>query len=91
MRDTIIMNSLLTEILEKIIKFASKGKYISEIGRKYLLKEYVLVSRKWAVIANPLFWKEVNLYHKYNKREFSFYRHITKPEYTCGKYSLPSI
>jgi hypothetical protein len=55
MQDTITMNSLPTEILEKIIKSTSEGEYISEIGRKYLLKEYVLVSRKWAVIANPLF------------------------------------
>jgi hypothetical protein len=80
------MNSLPTEILEKIIKSASKGKYISEIERKYLLKEYILVSKKWAIIANPLFWKKVNLYYKYNKKEFSFYRHITRPGYTCGKY-----
>jgi hypothetical protein len=70
MRNTTTMNSLPTEILKKIIKSASEGEYISEIGKKYLLKEYVLVNRKWAIIANPLLWKEVNLYHKYNKREF---------------------
>jgi hypothetical protein len=86
MQNITTINSLPTEILEKIIKSASEGEYISKIGRKYLLKEYVLVSKKWAVIANPLLWKEVNLYHKYNKREFSFYRHITRPEYICKKY-----
>jgi hypothetical protein len=74
------MNSLPTEILEKIIKSAS------ESWKKYYLREYALVSRRWAVIANSLLWREVNLYSYRNKKEFSFYRHITTPGYDCGKY-----
>jgi hypothetical protein len=74
------MNSLPTEILEKIIKSASKS------WKKYYLKEYALVSRRWAVIANLLLWKEVSLYSYRNKKEFSFYRHITTPGYVYGKY-----
>jgi hypothetical protein len=74
------MNSLPTEILEKIIKSAS------ESWKKYYFREYALVSRRWAIIANSLLWREVSLYSYRNKKEFSFYRHITTPDYVCGKY-----
>jgi hypothetical protein len=80
MQDTTTMNSLPTEILEKIIKSISKS------WKKYYLREYALVSRRWAVIANLLLWREVSLYSYCNKKEFSFYRHITTPSYVCGKY-----
>jgi hypothetical protein len=87
MRDTITMNSLPTEILERIIKSTSEdGNYWGESWRKYYLRECALVSRRWAVIANSLLWKEVSLYSYRNKKEFSFYRHITTPGYVCGKY-----
>lgn len=72
MRDTITMNSLPTEILERIIKCTSEdGNYWGESWRKYYLRECALVSRRWAVIANSLLWKEVSLYSYRNKKEFS--------------------
>jgi hypothetical protein len=41
------MNSLPTEILEKIIKSTSEdGNYWDESWRKYNLKDYALVSRR---------------------------------------------
>jgi hypothetical protein len=55
MRDTTTMNSLPTEILEKIIKSTSEdGNYWGESWKKYYLKKCALVSRRWAVIANSL-------------------------------------
>jgi hypothetical protein len=44
------------------------------------------LSRRWAVIANSLLCNEVSLYSYHNKKEFSFYRHITTSSYVCGKY-----
>jgi len=80
MRDTMEINSLPIELLEKIIKSASEGKY------KQDLREYALVCRKWAVVANSLLWGEVDLYSRYNKKEFQMYKHLTKPGTVCGKY-----
>ena len=80
------INSLPNEILEKIILNS-----VIYYNSKYYLKKYALVCRKWALIANHHLWKEVNLDpdHKYYKgNEFPFYRHITKPGYTFGKYIL---
>ena len=64
MRDTMEINSLPIELLEKIIKSASEGKY------KQDLREYALVCRTWAVIANSLLWGEVDLYSYSHRKEF---------------------
>ena len=78
------INKLPTEILEEIIIEAAKlGSF------KDSLKKYALVNRKWALIANPLIWKEVYITSKsaYRKgNEISFYSHIRKRGYVCGKY-----
>lgn len=91
------ISTLPFEILEKIIIETDGDEYYYynyNIGKivktnKYL-KRYALVCRKWALIVNPLIWKETHVYADYSYRdkgnEFSFYRHITKPGYVCGKY-----
>jgi len=76
------MNTLLVEILEKII--------IKAADSKNSLKKYGLVCRTWALIVNPILWKEFNFNGPTSSRdkgnEWRFYRHITKREYVSGKY-----
>ena len=86
------MNTLLVKILEKVIigKYWSYRK-CSWIYDRYMLKNNALVCRMWGLIVNPILWKEVNLRRQTGDQylgddEFRFYRHITKPEYICGKY-----
>ena len=86
------MNTLPVEILEKIIidKYWSYRK-CSWIYDHHILKNNALVCRTWGLIVNPILWKEVNLRGQTGDQylggdEFRFYRHITKPEYTYGKY-----
>ena len=74
------INSLPIELLEKIIESASEG--IS----KQDLREYALVCRKWAVIANSLLWGEVDLYSYSHRKEFRMYKHLTISGTVCGKY-----
>ena len=74
------MASLPVEILELIIVKAADS--------KSSLKKYALVGRKWALIANSHLWREVIL-HRYpiaKSKESSFYKHVTKHGYVCGKY-----
>ena len=89
------ISTLPIEILEKIIIEADDDYYyFNDFGKlfkhKNYLKRYALVCRKWALIANPLIWKETHVHPDFSYRdkgnEFSFYRHITKPGYVCGKY-----
>lgn len=74
------INSLPIELLEKIIKSASEGKY------KQDLRKYALVCRTWAVIANSLLWGEVDLYSHSHRKEFRMYKHLIMPGTVCGKY-----
>ncbi|GET57609.1 hypothetical protein RIR_jg6326.t2 [Rhizophagus irregularis DAOM 181602=DAOM 197198] len=37
-------------------------------------------------VANSLLWGEVDLYNRYNVKEFQMYKHLTKPGTVCGKY-----
>ncbi|CAB5374833.1 unnamed protein product [Rhizophagus irregularis] len=75
-------NSLPPELLEKIFKTTYEGTYY----RWHCLQKYALVCRKWAVVANYLLWGEVDLYSRYNKKEFQMYKHLTILGTACGKY-----
>ncbi|GBC30027.2 hypothetical protein RIR_jg23758.t1 [Rhizophagus irregularis DAOM 181602=DAOM 197198] len=41
---------------------------------------------KMGCIANSLLLDEVDLYNRYNVKEFQIYKHLTKPGTVCGKY-----
>jgi F-box-like len=85
------INNLPFEVLEQI--FDSIPRFISFVGTqdKHALKTCALVCKYWNVIASPLVWKKVTIdliceVWWIQQIQFSFLKHITNPNYLCGRY-----
>lgn len=81
------LNTLPPEILERIFELTGDGLLYYQ---KLYLDSFALVCRKWASLAIPIRWKEVELKDNYGwqcrNRVFKFYRHIVNPYHNCGQY-----